>query len=140
MITLMPFKAEHAYRIARIVDMEFINAMNFHESRGASLTALYDDEVFCCGGVNVLWKGVGEAWTVNGPLTVKYPVTFHKLISRWLALFTKKYDLQRLQAIVEAGNEMHVKWIESLGFEREGTLRKYHDGRDYLMYARIGGN
>lgn len=139
MITLEPFKAEHAYRISKMMSNDFVEAMRFHESRCTSFTAFYNEDVMCCGGVNVLWEGVGEAWTVNGPLTLKYPVTFHKIIVRWLKLLTDKHRLLRLQSIVDAQNETHIRWIESLGFEREGTLRKYHGGKDYHLYARIGG-
>jgi hypothetical protein len=31
------------------------------------------------------------------------------------------------------------RWIEFLGFHREGLLEKYFNDRDYVMYARIEG-
>lgn len=139
MITYIPFKAEHGVKIASMINGNFLRMMEVHEKLGQSLTALYGDEILCCGGIDPVWEGVGEAWTVNGPLTKVYPLTFHKTIARWLKLLSRKYGLVRIQSIVDVADPMHVKWIEALGFEREGVLRKYHWGKDYAIYARIEG-
>ena len=137
MIKIIPFKANHAYCIVENVTKPFIESMESHERDGDSLTAIYGDKFFCCGGVKVIWDGVGEVWTVNSSHIKDHPLTFHKLILQWLRLFTDKYDLDRVQAVVEATNSMNKKWIESLGFKAEGLMRKYHGGKDYIMYARV---
>lgn len=137
MITILPFQSVHALAIADVLDVTFIDSMKEHERRGLSFTAIYDREIMCCGGVTIMWPGVGEVWTVNGPLTRKYPIQFHKLIKRWLHLLTKKHGLHRIQAVVDATNETHVRWIEALGFSREGMMRQYYRRRDFYLYAIV---
>ena len=64
MITYIPFKAEHGVKIASMINGNFLRMMEVHEKLGQSLTALYGDEILCCGGIDPVWEGVGEAWTV----------------------------------------------------------------------------
>ena len=49
---------------------------------------------------------------------------------------TDLYKLQRVQATVLKENKKAIKWIEFLGFEREGLMRKYVGG-DHYLYARV---
>lgn len=137
MITIVPFKAEHAYKIVNVVDAEFARQMEIHEKDETALTAMYGDDVFACGGVTTRWKGTGEVWTLNSPIVKDYPLLFHKLMLRWLETIRKYHGLRRIQAVVEADNDTYVKWIELLGFKREGLLRKYYDGKDFYMYAKV---
>ena len=43
----------------------------------------------------------------------------------------------RTEAIVRTGFEQGHRFIKLLGFEREGTMRKYIKGMDYDLYARL---
>lgn len=46
------------------------------------------------------------------------------------------YDAQRFEALVETAFAEGHRMIKLLGFEREGTMKKFIDGIDYDLYAR----
>lgn len=136
MIEIVPFKVQHAIEISSDI---FIDVLMAYEKAQTSFTAIKDGEILCCGGIIIAWHGMGSVWTVNSPLVKKYPLMFHKLIRRWLKYFINTHGLQRVQALVDPNNYTNIRWIEALGFEREGILRKYRDDKDYCIYALIGG-
>ena len=46
------------------------------------------------------------------------------------------YDATRFEALVQTDFEEGHRMIKILGFEREGTMKKFLDGIDYDLYAR----
>jgi hypothetical protein len=139
MITIIPFNHEHAFAIEENPTDEFRDAMYRHETDGTALTLMVGDEIMSCGGVMLLSQGVAEIWTLNGPLIKKYPIEFHKFILDCRDKFQKQFNLVRMQAPIQSDIEMNIKWIESLGFKREGLMRKYYGDKDFYMYSRIQG-
>ena len=137
MITIIPFKYEHALQIENPDSKEYHEAMKRHEQDATALTLMIGDDIIACGGVMILSEGVAEIWTLQSPLVEKHPIEFHKFMLQWRDIFQKKFNLVRMQASVQADVEKHIKWIEMLGFKREGCMRKYYGGKDYYMYARI---
>lgn len=139
MIQIIPFKAEHAYEISNNPDEVVARAMIGYEKSNMAFTAVCDEGILCCGGLVIPWQGMGSVWTVNGKLVKKYPITFHKLIRRWLECYQNTYGLNRIQALVDPMNYTNVRWIEALGFKREGIMKKYYNGKDYCLYAKVEG-
>jgi hypothetical protein len=138
-VELQPFKAQHAYQMVEgKITPEFVKAMLKYEEMGNSMTVTIDHKFLCCGGV-IVEAGTGSLWMVTSPLVNRYPVAFHRAIRKWLALFIDLYNLNRLQAYVDAQNSTYVKWIEALGFNMEGLMKKFYNGKDYFMYARLRG-
>jgi hypothetical protein len=139
MITIKPFSYVHALNITGIADKNYIDTMKQHEHDATALTVFYDGEIFCCGGVMLIWEGVAEIWTVISPLVHKHPLAFHKFMVEWMDIFFRKYDLVRMQATVDAECTDHVRWIESLGFinETPNGMKKFHAGRDFYLYAKV---
>jgi hypothetical protein len=137
MITMEPFSYVHALNISDIKDEEFIRTMKEHEKDASAYTVYYDNEILCCGGVMMVWEGVAEIWTLESELIHKHPLAFHKFMKKWMGIFFKKHNLVRMQATVDAGYDNYIKWIESLGFVREGLMKKFHAGRDYYLFAKV---
>jgi RimJ/RimL family protein N-acetyltransferase len=47
-------------------------------------------------------------------------------------------DLQRIQASVHANDKQAIRYVEWLGFENEGLMKKFGpDGSDYYRFARV---
>jgi hypothetical protein len=90
-----------------------------------------------CGGILPLWKGVGEGWVVTSSLVEKYPITFAKTIWRETIRLIKSMDLERIQTVVDAEHTVSQRWVERMGFESEGLMKKYLGGRDFIRYALI---
>lgn len=107
-------------------------------STGDSFTMICDGRVIACGGVYVLWEGVGQVWLLPSKHLSRYPVAAVRTIKRMLDAMVESHNFHRLQAIISTKLDVGPRWIEMLGFTREGVLGKYTpQGTDYLMYARI---
>lgn len=140
MIKLVDFKPEHLNHF-NLKDLD-VNIQPMRElavifKSGPAYTLFKDGEIVTIGGVAKLWKGVGEAWAlVSQP--VKHPVLFHKTIKTMLDFIIKNERLHRVQAVVFVNNIAGHRWIESLGFQGEGILKKYGpDKQDAVRYARV---
>lgn len=88
-------------------------------------------------GGTIQWEGVAHCWAIISDSIKNCPVEFHKKV-KWLieSTFTG-INLHRLEATVKADFSMGIRWLNSLGFEYEGTLRQYGvDRSDYQLFAR----
>ena len=125
-MSLERFKAEHCKALAD------------YEDKGPAFTLKHKGEIVASAGFYVLWPGVAEAWMVTTPLVYKYPVLF---IKETINVFKKVYAMEkfyRIQATVRATDRRAVKFLEHLGFEIEGYLRKYGPDRsDHFVMGRV---
>ncbi len=129
-----PFKIDDVKNL-RPHDQKLLKIAGFADDNSPSYSGFVDDEyAFSAGIVESL--GVGTVWVLTTPLVEKYPLWFSKAVRNMLNAGTDLYKLQRVQATVLKENKKAVKWIEFLGFEREGLMRKYVGG-DHYLYARI---
>lgn len=109
-----------------------------YQERGPAFTGLVEGEIMGCAGVCLLWRGVGAAWLVTGPLVPQYPLAFHRAIRDGLQTVMESLHVWRLQADIHQGHEVSQRWVRRLGFAYEGILHKYGpDGADYVRYARV---
>ena len=134
MHTIRPFKIDDVKNL-REFDQKLLKIAGFADDNSPSYSGFVDDEyAFSAGIVESL--GVGTVWVLTTPLVEKYPLWFSKAVRNMLNAGTDLYKLQRIQATVLKENTKAIKWIEFLGFEREGLMRKYVGG-DHYLYSRI---
>lgn len=108
------------------------------KSKGYGFTIYHEDDVVACIGVTKIVSGVSEVWAITGKLVEKYPKDFHKMCKRIIEYAFEIDNLHRLQCTAEVGYDRTIKWLERLGFEREGMLRNYTpDGKDMYIYSII---
>jgi len=82
---------------------------------------------------DVAWAG--DLWLIPSIYVNKYPLTIFKVASSYISNAIDTLKLHRVQAIIM---QPEVKWIEKLGFEREGLLRKFGPNKeDKYIYARV---
>lgn len=87
-----------------------------------------------CGGIVRFWGSAGEAWTLLSRHAAANMLTVTKVVKRILA----DAPFDRVQMTTDVGFEEAERWARMLGFEYEGTMRKYgHDGRDMKLWARV---
>lgn len=107
---------------------------------GPAIT-LWAEEGFpitCAGVACGAWKGFGECWLVPSIHVKRYAKSVYKTAVEFIADTTEKLGLYRVQAVIMADNPVHVRWIERLGFEREGLMRKFGPNKeDKYLYARV---
>lgn len=90
-----------------------------------------------CAGLWLRHRGVGESWGLiargcAGPEMLA--------ITRAVREFLEQRVEHRISGTCLAGWQAGQRWLRLLGFEYEGTMRRYtEDGRDVDLYARAGG-
>ena len=101
-------------------------------------TLMNGDRPIACAGVRPMWHGVGEAWTLLSEEALLHPRDLTVAIERMLSEIEERDDYWRIQSFVDCQHEAGIRWIEFLGFVREGTLSKFSPlGRDMHLYARV---
>lgn len=112
----------------------------YHEAAGPAVTAenTEGEIVFCCG-VHFRWGGLGELWATYSPIAARYPLVL-RYTRGLIGVLFREHGYRRLQAAVDPRFEAAVRFIEHLGFEREGLMHSYSpNGDDYALYALVDG-
>lgn len=106
---------------------------------GPAFTGFVDGERAGCAGVQLLtWPGVGKAWAVIGALGFAHPIFLTRAVVRGLLEIIKDYSLVRVEADVLAHGRAACRWLEYMGFESEGLMRKRGPGGvDMERYALL---
>lgn len=104
--------------------------------RGPAFTMVNGD-IIACGGVLKLWKGVGEGWLLTSPLIELHRVAFGRAAVRTIERLMDDLQLERLQTMVDAEHWVSRGWLQWMGFEPEGVMKKYLGGRDFIRFAKV---
>jgi len=109
-----------------------------HKKYGPAFTGVRNGEVIACGGIMLLWPGVGEAWANLSPAVKKSPKDMLYCLRKGLDIISKAYELRRVQAYATPSFPASVRLLKHLGFVEEGYFCKYwEDGRDAVMMAKV---
>ena len=112
------------------VTVERIRELALSNPDDVMMTFIDKDRIVCISGIVEVWEGVGEAYN----LLTKYLEPMHaRGVKKEFDIRIGLYD--RIQTHSEAGT--YERWHELLGFSREGYLKKYMDGKDYILWARV---
>lgn len=92
-------------------------------------------EVWGAAGIVPMWKGVGHGWAI-----LAVPTGCRRLI--WLTRRVRRYldecAFERVQTTVDAQFGAGLAWATHLlAFAPEGIMRRYLNGGDHLMMARV---
>lgn len=145
-----PFKAEDMIKIIETGVKEFnLKAQGTEElwelarereKNGMCLTGVVNDEVVACGGIDLMWKGVGEVWLMLSPETDKYPIGTYEIIRDGLDKLIKDNKLHRVQAWGRIGFDRAHTLFKHLGFKADGIAPKYTpDAVDCILYSKVKG-
>ena len=148
MINITPLKAEDIlYVIEHGVKevglkahptKDMIQAAREREESGLCTTGWVDGKIVGCGGIDILWEGVGEVWLMLTPYINEKPKEGYRCIREGFNKLIENNNLRRIQGYGRAGfHEAHIPF-KHLGFSVEGKMKQYTpDGVDCIMYARI---
>lgn len=107
-------------------------------NKSDAFTMLWDDDVLAIGGVLIYQSGFGEAWIVCDKKIIEHSMVALRAIKNMVDGLIAEHKLHRLQATVKIDWFRAQRFLSFLGFEWEGTLRKYGpDQSDYFMYSRV---
>lgn len=142
-IKIIPFRIEHFYAIQERAEVDrfelefFIRANARFLDRFPSITAMVGETYIACAGFIPLWPNTAELWARVSPEAKPYKVEFNQIALNFISDTARALRLIRLQATVDREFVVAKRWINFLGFEEEGLLRKYFNDRDYIIYSRI---
>ena len=146
-IEIIAYEPKHSFEILvrphdekNVKNKEEFKTWAEANAHGAAFTArrISDGKIIACAGVRILWPGCGEAWAIFCNEIHRHKIEIHKNITAYLKIIINDFKLRRIQAYVRADVPVAVDYIEHMGFEREGLLRKFGlDGEDQYIYAMI---
>jgi len=145
-ITVFDFKPEHILEM----DMRDVERVGFRDSKNfldrveyldekseGAITLRYGEEILCCAGFWTIWEGVGECWVIPSKTIYKAPKTYVRRIKTYLDNIMLITKFHRMQSTA-LSDEVHEAWMKFLGFEKEGTMKKFtYDKKDYCMWGRV---
>lgn len=136
---LIPFATGHVEDLAtERKDMVRWKEMLSHVVPELSYTGVLNGHLIGSGGVVPMWDGVAEAWFVGSWRLSKNRFAAVRTLQKTMLELMDANAINRLQAHVRADTPEAVRFIEFLGFEREGLLREYGPDRtDHYVYARF---
>ena len=148
MMHVIPYEPDHALRIK--IRAEYDGEKREHREwkrwsidnqiQGPAWSIMNGEEIVACCGVRILWEGVGEAWLVFSGGVEGHTIEATKIIRRYLRRIIEDQKLRRVQAFTSVNAPKSARYLEVLGFEKEGVLRKLgRDGSDHYCYAIIEG-
>ncbi|KKN77570.1 hypothetical protein LCGC14_0358450 [marine sediment metagenome] len=105
------------------------------EAEGFSV--IYEGKLALCAGIIKERKGVGQAWSLYPPDVGKYHID-PKIARDKLRELMIEHDFWRVFATVRCDFPAGAKYIEWLGFKREGRLKQNEpDKTDSFLYAIV---
>lgn len=101
---------------------------------GPCFAATENGVVYACAGIVHQWDNRAIAWGLIGEAAGSHFVKIHRAVRRFLDMS----PVRRVEAFVDADFDAGHRWIQMLGFEREGFMRAFTPlGKDAVLYARI---
>jgi len=145
MIELRPFEPEHALMLpVREIEQgmkdneDFVKWVEINNTPGTSYSGFVGDTLLGCGGIKLLWHGVGEAWVLFSPEVVNHKVGVYRVVTEYLEKIIKDNNLHRVQAHVRCDFDIAVRFAENMGFKIEGRLFGFNpDGTDSYIYGLV---
>lgn len=144
MITVIEFKPEHLLVIdiqerQKLIKQYATSAYGkLLKSAGPCYTVITEDgTVVGCGGLAKQWEGRYLLWSIlarqcAGSIFFKV----NRIVSRFLAIHSA--EIQRIEVTVDADFPQARRWVESLGFNCEGLMKKFNpDGSDAYLFAKV---
>lgn len=111
-----------------------------HASHGPSFTAEHDGKILGCGGVVVVWPGMGACWMMLAEDIGTHGIWLSKVTIDFMRKVKRDLKLHRLEACAVHESIRNQKWLELCGFTREdhGIARKYlADQRSIVRYEWV---
>tara|TARA_B100000470_G_scaffold200007_1_gene171383 strand:- start:172 stop:639 length:468 start_codon:yes stop_codon:yes gene_type:complete len=143
----IPFEPGHAEDLVAQAEVneaekKFILGQHIHNPvhAGHSVSVVRNGYLLGAGGIFPIWDGLGEAWVLPSTTVQNHKRMFVKLIRENMERMGDEFAFRRIQATARADAPKARRFLEFLGFEREGLLRAYGpDGADHILFAKIRG-
>lgn len=144
MSRLVPFSIEHLAVMdvvpiytETILGLENVRFVLKHmPGSGESVSVICDGKIIACMGYTVLLPGVAEVWMIPSIYVKEYSMYIVRMIKRYLLVQADTFKWHRIQTVTPC-DHFSRRWMEALGFEEEGIMRKYFRDQDYVISAML---
>jgi hypothetical protein len=117
-------------------DLDYLGNIFFRG--GPAYTCVNKENILFCAGIVLIMPGVGEAWSYCDVSVKKHPFDVLHYQKKYLLKEMDRLELHRVQAHCLTSWKTAYKYLEKIGFQREGLIRKYDpEGRNYYLYSLI---
>ena len=134
MIEIKPLKAgdilwavEHGVKECNIKVQSSEDIKNIARERetSGSMTGWVDGKIVGCGGIDIIWEGVGSIWLLLTTYIDEHPKEGYLCIKEGFEKLIKDNNLRRIEGVGRVDFlESHILF-KDLGFKVEGKKRKY---------------
>lgn len=140
--TLEPFVAEHGVELLGAAAQPCLTFLLRAQYEGPAFTGrLEDGRILGAAGFIEDMPYSATAWLIPTPLVKQYPILFHRTILAKWAYILRLNPWRRVQTLVDPKFPERVRWIERLGFAKEGIARAGGvDGQDLWYYGWLRSN
>lgn len=141
-VTLTPFCAEDGLELLGAGAGKFVDLLIKLECDGPGWTGrLPDGRILGAAGMTQIVPWVADFWLIPSKWVPDYPLAFHRTVLGKFKELLAQSTAVRIQGVVDPKYPERVRWIERLGFTREGTMRTFGpNGEDMDLYAIIRGH
>ncbi len=147
-VIMVPYEPRHAVDIVlRRHESGVRNLPEFEKwaeaaaSLGPAWSAVGEDgTVYGCGGLKIMWPGVAESWILlfDGIEENGFRQEVYLQVVKLMIRVVNDFNLHRIQAHCKTDYPLNMKFLENMGFKREGIMRKFgFDKSDHYMYAWV---
>lgn len=113
-----------------------IGASMWFSSEGLRWVALLNGSPVCAFGIAPGLPGVGSGWAYGTRKMPRVMREVTKFIRRRVAVTLLRAGYRRIEVRTAIDHDVSHRWLESLGFVREGIAVDYgSDGLDFITYA-----
>lgn len=135
-ILMIPAREPDRSIAAGIPDL--VESARLYHKYGPGFTGLVDGQPIAAGGLVIIWPGVATGWAFTSDAVQKYHVSFHRAFKKMLVDLARDLHLHRVQVEVPKTHHVSRRWVQKLGFKREGIMKQYGaDKQDYVRYVRF---
>lgn len=104
------------------------------QKAGPAFTVAVKGTIMACIGLISQWPGNARAWAILSEESGCCMLAMTRAIRTWMRF----HNEGRIDCAVDCGFDEAVRWVELLGFKREGTMRAYTpERRDCFLYAQV---
>ena len=136
-LRLAPYETGHAMDMIenpKNLTYFYRKALEEFKNLGLGFTLLDGDRPVVCGGIIIVWEGVGVLW-VFGKRENIYTEPILEAIKIYLSVTAESNHIHRLQV---SSAEIHRNFYECLGFSCESIMQNCGPkGENYLMMRRL---
>lgn len=137
---ILPFHPEHVHAIhlqpMQVATVSHISLAYLEglAALGPAATAEVDGRIVACAGVAEIGFGMGSLWAFLSVDSGRHFVRLDRCVRRLLEI----PSYRRIEASAAASFQPACRWLELLGFDAEGVMRKYGpNGEDCMRYAKV---